>query len=157
MEMAPSPLSGMNHLHSTGDKPVIEPKIETQNARDAREGVVDLFSEQKDAPPVKSTDHDFDRFWAVYPKKAGKPAAKKAFVKAVKVAPTDRIIEGAERYAAWLKSGGPDDFRPQAKHPQGWLNDQRWDDPELWEDHASRPQSGKMSYAQQVKRQYGKS
>lgn len=50
LEAEPSPLSGMNHLHSTGDKPVIEPVKEPVSARERSD---DLFN---DLPDQSETD-----------------------------------------------------------------------------------------------------
>ena len=75
------------------------------------------------------TSKKFAEFWSVYPVKAGKPAAEKNFIKAVKGgADPDRIIEAAKRYAKSEQV-----TRGFAKHPQGWLTDQRWEDADLWQ------------------------
>ncbi len=67
----------------------------------------------------------FDEFWAVYPKKVGKPSAKKNFDRAVKAgADPGEIIAGANRYAVSV-AGKESGF---IKHPQGWLTDGRWSD-----------------------------
>lgn len=95
------------------------------------EGASDLFSASGDPVEEKTEPDRFDEFWKVYPKKAGKPAAQKAWAKAIKRAPAQTIIDGARRYAHWLSQGGPKDFRPIPKFPQGWLNDDRWDDEEI--------------------------
>lgn len=92
------------------------------------EGADDLFSEME-KPEPKETDR-FDEFWKVYPKKVGKPAAKRAWAKAVKKSPAETIIARARRYGEVAD--------PQfTKHPQGWLNDERWNDDALRP--ASRP------------------
>jgi hypothetical protein len=87
------------------------------------------------ASPKKSVNGNdknaakFTEFWAAYPKKVGKPAAEKNFIKAIKDgADPDRIIEGAKRYAKSDQVA-----RGFAKHPQGWITDQRWDDVDLWD------------------------
>ena len=87
----------------------------------------DLFSEQEQQESQGPQPDFFDDFWKAYPKKVAKPAARKAWNKAVKRAKPETIIAGAKRYAAWLaETPAPGDFRPHAKHPQGWLNDDRW-------------------------------
>lgn len=65
----------------------------------------------------------FDEFWTVYPLHKAKPAALKAYGKALKRAQHSEIIAGAKRYA--------DD--PQRKpdftaHAATWLNADRWAD-----------------------------
>ena len=64
----------------------------------------------------------FEEFWKQYPKKAGKAAAFKAYEKALKNADHLEIMQGVMIYAQQQTD-------PQfIKHPQGWLNDERWKD-----------------------------
>lgn len=87
---------------------------------------VGFFSEEE-APKIDKTEEAFQRFWSVYPKKAGKPAAHRNFLRAVKDgADPEIIINAAKIYA-----GSDAVHRGFAKHPQGWLNDQRWADEDL--------------------------
>jgi hypothetical protein len=65
----------------------------------------------------------FDDFWAVFPMKKGKDAARKAWVKAIKRADPFEIIAGAQAYAT-----DPNRDPQFTKYPQGWLNDGRWED-----------------------------
>lgn len=73
------------------------------------------------------SDPRFLRFWSAYPRKAGKPAAARAFVK---LAPDDATLEAMLAAVAsqrkspqWVKDGG--EFIP---HPATWLNQRRWED-----------------------------
>lgn len=67
---------------------------------------------------------DFDRFWAAYPKKVGKQAARKAFHRAkVPVETLLRAIEVQECSDQWSRDGGR--YIP---NPATWLNQGRWDD-----------------------------
>lgn len=126
---------GVHGVHPNHPLTIHEPSI-------AREGEDDLFS-ASGQPTPKSGDGDepvalnskrddieetFDLFWKAYPKKAGKPAARKAWDKATKRETPDRIIAAATRYADWLANPRPGEFRPLPKYPQGWLNDGRWDE-----------------------------
>jgi hypothetical protein len=114
----------------TKAEPGIEPGIEPVR-READQ--LSLISEQDPTPAKKSNDAAFDRFWKSYPRKDAKAAARKNFDRAVKAgADPERIIEGARRYAVWLTSAKPGEFRPIAKFAQGWLTDQRWEDEEIW-------------------------
>lgn len=83
----------------------------------------DLFKAEE-TPKQRKEDRGFDEFWKVYPKKAGKPAALKAWRAAIKrgVDP-DEILAGARDYA-----GSEAVARGFVKFPQGWLNDERWRD-----------------------------
>jgi len=71
-----------------------------------------------------SGDLDFLRFWAAFPQPTGKPAAYKAWLAALaRGADVEHIIVAAKAYA--------DDPRRDVQHtkyPQGWLNDERYND-----------------------------
>lgn len=86
------------------------------------DGQFDLLSNEEG----QSKDNRFSEFWNVYPKKAGKPAAAKAWAKAIRRGDAQKIIDAARRYAASEAV-----LRGFAKHPQGWLNDDRWLDVDL--------------------------
>lgn len=67
---------------------------------------------------------DFQLFWEVYPRKVGRGAAQKAFVKALKIASISQILSGAKNYAK-------NDNLPEMQfipHAATWLNQERWDD-----------------------------
>ena len=70
---------------------------------------------------------NFARFWAAYPHKVGKDAARRVFTR---LAPdndlTDRMVAAVEQHCAseqWQKDGGQ--FIP---HPRTWLKHGRWKD-----------------------------
>lgn len=74
----------------------------------------------------KSEATDFDHFWAAYPKKIGKKAARAAWEKARdKPAVVDvlQAIDRAKHSEQWRKENGQ--FIP---HASTWLNQGRWDD-----------------------------
>lgn len=106
-----------------------KPSVTSEEPSDTRaRRADDLFTEMEE-PKAQETDW-FDEFWKVYPKKVGKPAAKRAWAKAVKKSPPEKIIARARRYGEMAD--------PQfTKNPQGWLNDERWNDDALRP--ASRP------------------
>jgi hypothetical protein len=68
---------------------------------------------------------EFENFWQAYPLKKGKAAARKAYAKARTTASADDILAGAQRYAQERANEDPH----YTKWAQGWLNDQRWNDP----------------------------
>lgn len=73
----------------------------------------------------KNTKSDFENFWASYPKKVGKEAARKAFgkVRGVSLETMLSALERQKRSEQWTKNGGQ--FIP---NPSTWLNQGRWDD-----------------------------
>ena len=75
--------------------------------------------------PPKGLLH-FDKFWKSYPRKVGKGAAKKAWIKNNCDAHIDKILKTLETYKQteqWRKDNGQ--FIP---HPSTWLNQERWED-----------------------------
>jgi hypothetical protein len=66
----------------------------------------------------------FEDFWAAYPRRVGKGAARPAFAKATRKANPEAIIAAIKQQVA---AGCFKDltFCP---HPATWLNNERWDD-----------------------------
>ena len=69
---------------------------------------------------------DFDVFWDAFPRKVAKKAAQSAWLKALKEAQAETIIEGARRY--FKDPNRVDQF---TVHPATWLNQGRWGDDAL--------------------------
>lgn len=87
--------------------------------------VADLPAPVVEKVDKTAADEAFDRFWRAYPKRVGKAAARRAWDKAIKGgADAEIIIGAAEFYALEKKMTDPQ----YLKHPQGWLNDGRWQD-----------------------------
>ena len=84
--------------------------------------------------PARVEDDAFAEFWAAYPRRVGKGAARKAWAKVIKNgADPQEVILGARRYST-------DPRRAQADikytaHPATWLNAERWSD----EDQPAQP------------------
>jgi len=82
-----------------------------------------------------SVDEGFEKFWAVYPVKAGKANAHRVW-KGLSEADKALATEKAAVYAR-LTAGAT-----AIKYAQGWLNGRRWeDDPETWK-RLGRPLDG---------------
>lgn len=111
------------------------------------EGGIDPFSENEIQEKPNEDLQYFNKFWSEFPKKTGKPAALKAFNKAIKRELPETIIAGAVNYAKWLRSIKSGDFKPSIKNPQGWLNDDRWADDEINGKDETRP----MTYVERLK------
>ena len=84
-----------------------------------------IQSESESNPnPNTSRASAFDVFWSTYPKKVGKEAARKSFMKAKADAKTIiSAVEEQKHSEQWLKSNGQ--FIP---NPTTWLNQGRWED-----------------------------
>jgi hypothetical protein len=65
----------------------------------------------------------FDEFWETFPVRRDRPAAERAWAKAVKRAAPGVIIAGAQRYR-----DDPNRDPTKTKYPAGWLNGDRWTD-----------------------------
>ena len=83
-------------------------------------------NESENESESKSAREDaFDVFWAAYPRKVGKGAARKAFAK-LPAAVFPLLVPAVETQklsAQWRKNGG--EYIP---NPATWLNQERWDD-----------------------------
>lgn len=80
----------------------------------------------KDINTQNPSDSDFNLFWAIYPRKEAKGAARTAFQKAAKKASVQDIIEGAKRFAS-----DPNRQPEFTAHASTWLNQERWTDAPL--------------------------
>jgi hypothetical protein len=71
---------------------------------------------------------EFDQFWATYPRKVGKQAARRQFFKIVESKETTftQLMDGLRRYVA----EGPI-YRDWC-HPTTWLWQHRWLEPAQW-------------------------
>ncbi len=71
-------------------------------------------------------DAAFAAFWAVYPRRVGKPKARLAFEQALRRASLEDILAGAKRYAR--DPNRADEF---TAHPTTWLHRDGWEDEPL--------------------------
>lgn len=77
------------------------------------------------APRPKPTASQFDRFWAVYPKRVGKAKAQDRF-RALSPEQAELAIEAAAVYAAEVTAKRTEDR--YVKWAEGWLNSRRFED-----------------------------
>lgn len=77
-----------------------------------------------DRRPEHSALARFGEFWDVYPRQESRPAAERAWAKAVKRADPAAIIKAAQRYAD-DPNLPPERFIP---YPARWLRDEKWND-----------------------------
>ena len=75
---------------------------------------------------VTTSSNKFDEFWSVYPRKVGKRDAENAYKRALKIATSEEIFEGAKRYAT-----DPNRVDQFTAHPATWLNRGSWADQAL--------------------------
>lgn len=80
--------------------------------------------EGKKTSSKPAASKEFDSFWASYPRKIGKEAARKAFIKAITKTTAGKIMEGVDQLRIDV-AGKDQQFTP---HAATWLNAGRWDD-----------------------------
>lgn len=73
---------------------------------------------------MKPDDESFLAFWAAYPRRIGKGAARAAWAKALRLAGADAIL-GALRAQVGAGLFRDATYTP---HPATWLHQERWDD-----------------------------
>lgn len=74
-------------------------------------------------------DYGFDEFWSIYPRKVGKMAAQKAYLKALHLGTKQEIYDGLKRFVEVLKRNPKEeDLIP---HASTWLNAGRWTDEDI--------------------------
>lgn len=75
----------------------------------------------KERKSRSASSAEFEQFWNCYPKKVGRGAAEKAWLKAIAVTTAEEITRVVQAYP-W---GEDKQFIP---HPATWLNQRRWQD-----------------------------
>lgn len=102
-------------------KPLHETAPESDTESDTEEREEHPIAPQFELATEEMPQADpFDRFWTVYPHKVSKEHGRKAFAKAIKVAPIETLLAAIENY----KTSKPPD-RAWA-NPATWLRGQRW-------------------------------
>lgn len=75
----------------------------------------------------KEIENDFEEVWKAYPKKQGKEAAKKAYIKARKAGTSNcEIVAGLTRYKLFIQANRTEDR--YIKHGSTWFNQKCWED-----------------------------
>ena len=76
---------------------------------------------------LKELEKDFEEVWKIYPKKQGKEAAKKAYIKARKEGTSNlEIVAGLTQYIAFIRKNETAD--KYIKHGSTWFNQKCWED-----------------------------
>lgn len=112
------------------DAEVTQQRRKTKERKERKTLSVDeagLFSLAGDHSKPKADDEAaFDAFWSVYPRKVGKPEARKAWKAATRKADPASIIAAASAYSEQTLA---EKTEPRfIKHPGPWLNAERWAD-----------------------------
>lgn len=109
-----------------------------------------LLEEPVEVTLVAEPSFGFDDFWNVYPRRAEKAPARKAWSLALRRASAKVILAGAQRYR-----DDPNRDPAYTAHPATWLNRDRWEDDPLpprsgvvTPNGKSEPQSWSMAYTQ---------
>ena len=83
--------------------------------------------ETKAKSSLKELEKDFDEVWKIYPKKQGKEAAKKAYIKARKAGTSHlEIVAGLTKYKLFIQQNKTAD--KYIKHGSTWFNQKCWED-----------------------------
>ena len=90
--------------------------------------VMRIADAKRDAKPATTPPHGFEEFWSRFPNRKGKQKAIEAFREALKRADLETILQGADNYAIEAREILRRNPNATLKYPQGWLNDNRWED-----------------------------
>ena len=124
-------ISGIKGAEKRYSHPMATPKPPYSKSQPQPQPHIDL--DESKSPSVskrgsggKNYSADFERFWAVCPRREGKAEAATAFERARKSADVEILIEKMALYANHCKTKQKESRF--IKHPSTWLNKGSWDD-----------------------------
>lgn len=107
------------------DNRQIPPDVQSENALKGREEIRSTDRDKSLSPSKPALrKSNFEEFWAECPRKVGKAAAQKSYLRALRQITHDELIAGMRRYAE-QRAGQDPQF---TVHPATWLNQGRWAD-----------------------------
>jgi len=112
-----TPVSRADRMRLVSDPQCDEPEIAMAREKEREK-------ERKNIKTPAKPSLEFDQFWIQYPRKVGKEAARKAFMKAMTKTTASKILSAVEDLRIRV-AGKDQQFTP---HPSTWLNEGRWDD-----------------------------
>jgi hypothetical protein len=99
----------------------LQPNVSSEQSRvDTEQSSRGSGDHRPESPPAGG----FERFWAAYPKRVGKGAARTAWIRAQAETVVDTILTAVDQQRAYLERDGGR-FIPL---PATWLNQRRWED-----------------------------
>lgn len=104
-------------------------KTPEQNSEKEKEKEPEIEQKKSPQPPqgeLATVPSSFDRFWAAYPNKVGKDAARKAWEKAKGKPKIDEMLAILDRQKTWPK--WRNDNGRYIPNPSTWINQGRWND-----------------------------
>jgi hypothetical protein len=109
---------------SKGGNPVLLKQNATTVVKQKRTPSSSTSLKMSDCDNNQSQVVQFEDFWSICPRKTAKGSARKAWLKAIKTASPETIIDGIKAYAKSAQGTEPQ----YIAHPATWLNGERWSD-----------------------------
>ena len=109
---------------SKGGNPVLLKQKSTTMVKQKRTPSSSTSLKMSDCDNNQSQVVQFEDFWSICPRKTAKGSARKAWLKAIKTASPETIIDGIKAYAKSAQGTEPQ----YIAHPATWLNGERWSD-----------------------------
>ena len=109
---------------SKGGNPVLLKQKATTMLKQKRTPSSSTSLKMSDCDNNQSQVVQFEDFWSICPRKTAKGSARKAWIKAIKTALPETIIDGIKAYAKSAQGTEPQ----YIAHPATWLNGERWSD-----------------------------
>ena len=109
---------------SKGGNPVLLKQKATTMLKQKRTPSSSTSLKMSDCDNNQSQVVQFEDFWSICPRKTAKGSARKAWLKAIKTASPETIIDGIKAYAKSAQGTEPQ----YIAHPATWLNGEWWSD-----------------------------
>jgi hypothetical protein len=107
---------------SKGGNPILLKQKSTTVVKQKRTPSSSTSLKMNDCDDGQSHVAQFEDFWSVCPRKTAKGSARKAWLRAIKLAPPETIVQAMASYAKSMAGKDPQ----YIAHPATWLNAERW-------------------------------
>ena len=127
MQKCKMEVAGMSNGFDAQVQPIPDNNTDNNSINNSDNNSIESETNAKQKIDLKQIESDFEEVWKAYPKKQGKEAAKKAYIKARKAGVSNcEIVAGLTQYKLFIKANNTSER--YIKHGSTWFNQKCWED-----------------------------
>ena len=127
MQKCKMEVTGMSNGFDAQVQPIPDNNTDNNSINNSDNNSIASETNAKQKNDLKQIESDFEEVWKAYPKKQGKEAAKKAYIKARKAGTSNcEIVAGLTQYIAFIRANNTSER--YIKHGSTWFNQKCWQD-----------------------------